>query len=153
MITIILDGRTDVHEYFRSSGIFDSERLNHTPLLAFMVSEDTVTVRIVARPTELLSLPDEILVMGQWTGKWHSDFFQFSVGQYRQHLEAKNELYRSAKNVVKTVGPKGGFQHLSFEYVNEQGITVPSSTSSRTEAERLLEIFVRNGIPVVIQNC
>lgn len=92
MIKIILNGRKDVHEYFRLSGVFDSERLNHTPLLVFTATGDTVTVCIVDKPTELLSLPDETLVMGQWRGQWHSDFFQFAVGQYRQYLESTNNL-------------------------------------------------------------
>ncbi|HEX5081912.1 MAG TPA: hypothetical protein VFY40_07700, partial [Blastocatellia bacterium] len=105
MIRVTLAGRTDIDEYFKLSGVFESERLTHTPLLVFITERDAVTVRIVDKPTDLLSFPDETPVMGQWPGQWRSDFFQFTVGQYRQHLATKLEPLKTARNVVKTVGP------------------------------------------------
>jgi hypothetical protein len=36
MIRITLAGRTDIDEYFKLSGVFESERLTHTPLLVFI---------------------------------------------------------------------------------------------------------------------
>lgn len=65
MIKIILDGRKDVEDYFKLSGVFDGERLTQTPLLAFISSDDAVTVRIIHRSDELLTLDDETPVMGQ----------------------------------------------------------------------------------------
>jgi hypothetical protein len=65
MIRITLAGRTDINEYFKLSGVFESERLTHTPLLVFVTDQDAVTVRIVDKPTDLLSFPDETPVMGQ----------------------------------------------------------------------------------------
>jgi hypothetical protein len=151
MIKITLAGRTDIDEYFKLSGVFESERLTHTPLLVFITDQDAVTVRIVDKPTDLLSFPDEIPVMGQWTGQWRSDFFQFTVGQYRQHLATKFEPLKTAQNVVKTVGPQGGFRRLSYQHVNEHGTIARAVTVSKTEAERLEMFFAKHDIPVKIE--
>jgi hypothetical protein len=151
MIRITMAGRTDIDEYFKLSGVFESERLTHTPLLVFITEQDAVTVRIVDKPTDLLSFPDETPVMGQWAGQWRSDFFQFTVGQYRQHLATKLEPLKTAQNVVKTVGPQGGLRRLSYEYVNERGTRVHTSTGSKPEAERLETFFAKHNIPVKIE--
>jgi len=151
MTRITLAGRTDIDEYFKLSGVFESERLTHTPLLVFIVGQDSLTVRIVDKATDLLSFPDETPVMGQWAGQWRSDFFQFTVGQYRQHLEAKLEPLKTAQNVVKTVGPQGGFRHLSYEYVNECGTLTHTGTGSKTEAERLEMFFAKHNIPIKLE--
>jgi hypothetical protein len=151
MIRITLAGRTNIGEYFKLSGVSESERLTHTPLLVFIAGQDTVTVLIIDKPTDLLSFPDETPVMGQWAGQWRSDFFQFTVGQYRQHLAAKLEPLKTAQNVVKMVGPQGGFRHLSYEYVNEQGTVAQASTGSKTEAERLEMFFAKHNIPIKIE--
>ncbi len=89
MTEIILPGRTDTQDYFQISGIFDFPKLAHTPFLVFTRSESKVEVHIVLNGRELLLYPDETQVMGQWNGKWRSDFFQFTVGQYRAFLEAR----------------------------------------------------------------
>ena len=86
MANLILAGRTDVDDYFRLSGIRESKKLVHTPLLVFIATEDTVQVHIVENPKDLLSYADETKVMGQWRGQWRSDFFRFTVGQLRQYL-------------------------------------------------------------------
>ena len=151
MVKIVLDGRKDINDYFKLSRVFESERLNHTPLLAFIASEDTVTVRIIDRPSELLALADETPVMGQWGGEWRSDYFQFTVGQYRQYVDAKYEPLKSARNVLKVVGPKGGFRSLSYEYVNEDGVVVHSGTGFKDEAERLEKFFASHNIPITIK--
>jgi hypothetical protein len=151
MTRITLAGRTDIDEYFKLSGVFERERLTHTPLLVFIADQDSVTVRIVDNPTDLLSLPDETPVMGQWAGQWRSDFFQFTVSHYRQYLFAKLEPLKTARNVVKTVGPQGGFRYLSYEYVNEQGTTAHAGTSSKAEAERLEVFFAKHNIPIKIE--
>jgi hypothetical protein len=152
MTKIILDGRVDIDAFFKCSGVFDSEWLNHTPLLVFTASEASVTVRIINKPNELLFLPDDTPIMGQWRGQWHSDYFQFTVGQYRLYAEAKYDLLKSAKNVIKYIGPKGGFRSLSYEYVNEHGAKASGSTSSKTEADRLEVFFAKHNIPVIQKN-
>ena len=151
MLKIILDGRTDTDDYFKLSGVFDSERLTHTPFLVFIPSEGTVTVRLIYKPDELVAFDDETPVMGQWRGEWRSDFFQFTVGKYRQYLEAKYEPLKTARNVVKRVGPQGGFRSLEYEYINEHGTSVHATTSVKAEAEQLEAFFARQSIPVTVE--
>lgn len=148
MVKMITAGRTDVDEYFRLSGVFDTERLTDTPLLVFQVADDAVEVKIIEKPTELLSFPDDTSVMGQWRGEWRSDFFQFKIGQYRKHIDIKLSSLKSAKNVVKNVGPRGGFRSLSYEYVSESGMTTYKSTSNKSEAQMLEDFFAQQGITV-----
>jgi hypothetical protein len=81
-------GRTDVVAYFESSGVREWSRLNHTPFLAFVARDDCVCVEIVDSAKKLLAYPDETPVMGQWKGQWSSDFFQFTVGDFRTHVNA-----------------------------------------------------------------
>lgn len=151
MIKIITDGRTDVEDYFRLSGIFDYEELNHTPLLVFIPSENTVKVRIVHKPIELLSLSDELQVMGQWRGEWRSDFFQFTIGQFIKYFESKYDHLKNARNVIKRVGQRGGFHSLSYEYMNEHGTITHSSNHSKAEAERLEDFFKKHNISIQIK--
>lgn len=86
-IDVLTNGRTDIQEYFQRSGIRDHKKLNHTPLLVFQIGDDTVEVRILDRADKLLEYPDDTKVMGQWRGEWRSDFFQFTVGQFREHID------------------------------------------------------------------
>lgn len=151
MIKVLTDGRTDVGDYFKLSGVFDYEELNHTPLLVFIVLDDVVKVQVVRKPMELLSLNDEIQVMGQWRGEWRSDFFQFTVGQFRKHFEAKYDHLKNARNIIKRVGKRGGFQSISYEYTNEHGTVSHSSNSSKAEAERLEDFFRKHNIPIQIE--
>jgi hypothetical protein len=81
-------GRTDVDEFFRLSGIRETKRLNHHPLLIFMVTGATVRVVIESDPRRLLEYPADTRVMAQWGGQWRSDFFQFTVGQFRDYVSA-----------------------------------------------------------------
>jgi len=60
----------------------------------------------------------------------------------------KWELLKLAKNVVRTVGPKGGFRHISYEYIDEHGTTSHVSNGDRQEAEKLVQFFQKYGIEV-----
>lgn len=151
MVKVITDGRTDLDDYFKLSGILDYEDLNHTPLLVFILSEDIVKVRIVHKPPELLSLNDDIQVMGQWRGEWRSDFFQFTVGQFRKHFESKYDHLKTARNVIKKVGKRGGFQSISYEYTDERGIIAHIVTSSKAKSETLEVFFKKYDIPIQIE--
>ena len=116
MINIILSGRTDVDQYFSNSGVLDAVQLTHTPFLVFELTGDTLHVRIVDSAKKLLAFADETPVMGQWKGDHRSDYFQFTVGQYRQYLDAKDAaLLKTVRHVVKSLGPLGGFRSLSYE--------------------------------------
>ncbi|NUQ05116.1 MAG: hypothetical protein HUU31_14620 [Anaerolineae bacterium] len=150
-IQIVTAGRKDVDEFFKLSDVFTAERLNHTPLLVFIATEDAVQVRLLDHAHDLLSLPDETSVMGQWRGTMHSDFFQFTVGQYRAYAEAALAPLKSATQVVKVVGRQGGIKRLSFEYIDERGIRVSKSVIGKAEIERLTLFFHAEGIPVALE--
>lgn len=64
------------------------------------------------------------------------------------HKKQMEEL-KSAQNVIKYVGPRGGFRHLSYEYTSMEGISRHVSNGFKSEAERLIEIFEQYGINVV----
>lgn len=85
---VITCGRRDLENYFELSGIFECEKLSHTPFLVFRIVEDTVHVRTADNARTLLGYPDDTQVMGQWPGKKRSDYFRFTVGQYREYITA-----------------------------------------------------------------
>lgn len=83
---VITKGRTDVEDYFRLSGIRESRKLKHTPFLIFVENDDNIEIQIIDGADQLLRFPDETKVMAQWAGQWRSDFFQFTVGQFRSYI-------------------------------------------------------------------
>jgi hypothetical protein len=74
------------HEYFRLSGIREHKKLGHSPFLVFLISNNTVEVRIVDNAKTLLDFADETQVMSQWRGQWRSDYFHFKVGDLRRYV-------------------------------------------------------------------
>lgn len=86
-IEIVTDGRTDLEGYFKLSGIRECKRLQHNPFLVFLVKDKKVTVVIIDRADELLAHPPETKVMAQWGGKYRSDFFQFTVGDFQKYIQ------------------------------------------------------------------
>ena len=84
---IKLTGRTDLNDYFSLSGIRETRRLSHHPFLIFIEDKNVVRVDIVDNAKELLTLPDTTKVMAQWGGKYSSDFFQFTVADFRKYIE------------------------------------------------------------------
>ena len=147
---IVTAGRKDVEDFFKLSDVFTAERLNHTPLIVFITTDGALQVRLLDHASELLSFPDATPVMGQWRGTMRSDFFQFTVGQYRAYAEAALAPLKSATQVVKIVGPQGGVKRLSFTYINE-GVRVSKSVSGKAEIERLTMFFYAEGIPVAVE--
>ena len=83
---VIASDRRDLDAYFRLSGIREYKRLTDTPFLAFVISGDTVKVKIVENAMALLEYPDATQVMSQWRGQWKSDYFQFNVGNLRRYI-------------------------------------------------------------------
>jgi len=73
-------GRTDLEDFWRLSGVCEDSRWPHHPALAFTNDE----VKICTKPQDLLLLPDDTPVMKQWAGRWSSDFFQFTVGDFKK---------------------------------------------------------------------
>jgi hypothetical protein len=54
-----------------------------------MTGDSVTEVRIIDNKEELLALPDETPVMSQWSGQWRSDFFHFTVGDFRKFINHK----------------------------------------------------------------
>ena len=76
--------RDDLEDYFKLSGIRECKKLVHHP---FIVIEKE-KVSIVNNPKNLLEgFADDVDVIGQWEGKWQSDFFYFKVGQFRKYIQ------------------------------------------------------------------
>jgi hypothetical protein len=150
-IQIVTAGRKDVDDFFKLSDVFTAQRLTHTPLIVFIVTEDAIQVRLLDHAHELLAFPDETPVMGQWQGTLRSDFFQFTVGQYRAYTEVALAPLKSATQVVKVIGPQGGVKRLSFEYIDERGVRILKSVIGKAAIERLTLFFNAEGIPVAVE--
>lgn len=63
------------------------------------------------------------------------------------HEKRMAEL-KSARNVVKYVGPRGGFR---YEYTSDDGVTTYASKGFKSDADKLIEIFEQYGINVEIR--
>ena len=57
--------------------------------------------------------------------------------------QKKWEQLKEATDVVRYVGPKGGFKYLGYQYPGGH-----TSTTSRDEADKLIEFFRQHGISV-----
>jgi hypothetical protein len=85
-VRIVTAGRRDLGDLFRIH-ISSARELPLAPLLVFVEGEDgVVRVRIVKQPAEMLNHSDATPVMAIWPGKHRSDYFQFTVGEYREFL-------------------------------------------------------------------
>jgi len=65
--------------------------------------------------------------------------------------EEKREDLKTARNVVQTMGPRGGFRCLSYEYDSRLGGVNHIATASREEAEELIELFKTYNIEVTVK--
>lgn len=61
------------------------------------------------------------------------------------------EELKSATEVVKFIGPRGGFRYLSYTYTDSNGIQIQTSNGFRKDADKLIDFFERNGIEIVIK--
>ena len=77
-------GRAPDADFWRLFGpTLLKQRLTHTPILAFRVSDHAVKVEVYDRARDVLALPDDTSLMVQWRGQWRSDWFQLTVGELR----------------------------------------------------------------------
>lgn len=93
--------------------------------------------------------------MGQWQGNYRSDFFQFTVGDYRPYADAKKKQWEkrllSARHVVKRIGRQGGLRSFSYECTAEEGYTLHASTAFAAEVRELEAFFNQHGIPIRVE--
>jgi len=100
-----------------------------------------------------VSINDEVLLLGVWTGKYSTHLFVIdpavALEQLRhQTKSAYFEQIRSATNVTKAYGPRGGFRYLSFSYTDNSGKQVRSSIRSKADAGEIEAVFKEQGIPI-----
>jgi hypothetical protein len=58
------------------------------------------------------------------------------------------EEYKSAIDITKRVGPKGGFKSLSFTYTDISGKTIHYSIGFKQEAEKVIEYFLELNLEI-----
>lgn len=79
--------RKDNERYFKLSGIRETKQLSHTPFMIFRELEDVVVELCHNAKALLENYPDETKVLAQWKGQWSSDFFSFTVGEFREYVK------------------------------------------------------------------
>jgi hypothetical protein len=113
MAKIITAGRTDTKDFFEKSGNFDTGvKLVHTPFLVFLEGENAIHVQIAETVERLLIFPDEAPVMAQWQGNDRSDFFRFTVGDYRSYAEEKKKRAEEQKKRLEALFNRQGFSTM-----------------------------------------
>jgi hypothetical protein len=114
MVKLTLAGRTDLEDFFES-GVFSSGTSRHHPFLVFVVKKNDVSIVLANSVNQLLQFPDETKVMAQWQGQWSSDFFQFTIGDYKKYHSSKFDEWKNVRDVVKITGPRGKFHEFTFQ--------------------------------------
>jgi len=86
LVSIELDGRTDLTDLFAISDVLSRSKKDHYPFLVFIECEQSVKVSIYKEIDALIdsSLDDSTKIMIQWAGQWRSDFFQFTLGDLKK---------------------------------------------------------------------
>lgn len=96
--------------------MYESESLN-PPVTALLVKEGKPVTEQVIYPEALLrDYPDDTKVIGVLRTEFRSLQVEFTVGEYRELVKQRDEKLllrlKTAKSVVKRVGPRGGFRSL-----------------------------------------
>ncbi len=60
----------------------------------------------------------------------------------------EREALKTATDVEIVVGPRGGFRHISYSYIDKSGITCHCSQGSKEAAMELIKIFSEYGIHI-----
>jgi hypothetical protein len=84
-------GQTDA--ILSRSGLLSRPTLAHTPFLVFEADPNVPGLRVVIcrTVTDVLRFDDDMAVMLQWPGEKRSDWFHFTVGDLRAHLNRQAE--------------------------------------------------------------
>lgn len=64
---------------------------------------------------------------------------------YLKESEERRKEYlmelKTSNNIIKYIGPRGGFKYLSFKYISKDGTRIYTSIAFKNKAEELLKIF------------
>jgi len=116
---VITSGRKANDEFFEGG----LEGGKSYPFLIFSQKECTVEVVQTTKVTEVLSYPDETMVMKQWPGEWRSDFFQFSVGEmrdFREKQKAEEDFLHLIESVNAKVNRMGRVEKVDIVYLDHK---------------------------------
>ncbi|WP_145412725.1 hypothetical protein [Paenibacillus xylanexedens] len=59
------------------------------------------------------------------------------------------EEFKSAKDITKYIGPRGGFKGLSFKYTTLEGNVVNYSNGFKQESEEIIQYFKDLGLSII----
>lgn len=93
MPNVMTNGRPDLEHFFSRSKFEDPDVLRHHQILLFRVEYDDVEVMIIKDANDLLLYSDDTKCMAQWPGAKRSDWFKFTVGDYKNHLNVTVPQY------------------------------------------------------------
>lgn len=117
---VIASGRKATDEFFEQG----LEGGVSYPFLILSQEGHTVEVVQTTKVTEVLSYPDETMVMKQWPGKWRSDFFQFSVGEMREFRESQKAEDVSFLPLIESVNARvnrlGRVENVEIVYLDHK---------------------------------
>jgi len=75
--------------------------------------------------------------------------------EYLKCIAENNKIFleelKTATDIVKSVGPKGGFKYLSYKCTSIDGTNRSVSTALKKEADKLLNIFFEYNLNVKIE--
>lgn len=96
--------RHDDPHLFERSHVLDGSEAMHSPYLVIFElpwgtesNEPVTSVSQVRDIVDLLEYADSAIVLWQWPGKSRSDFFRFTVGEFRAARDAKHAAARQAR--------------------------------------------------------
>lgn len=87
--------RHESADFWDLSGVLRNSEAAHYPFIVMRQTGDDVEVTTVKNVVDLLQHPDETAVLWQWRGQYRSDFFAFTVGQFREHWTAVRDAIRN----------------------------------------------------------
>lgn len=81
--------RTGIQDYFSQSGVMGYSELKHTPFVVF----NGKSVELCFNAKSLIeNYKPNTDVIGQWTGKWRSDFFKFKVKDVIEYFNRSKQI-------------------------------------------------------------
>lgn len=92
MKIVFVNVRSENAALFAESDVLQWAKLTLTPLVAFIPVEGGIEVRIIEEVNEVFALDPATPMMVSWPGKWKSDFFHFTAGEW---AAAKDALMKS----------------------------------------------------------
>lgn len=82
--------RSDLNDFFKLSGVMQGDNKHSNIIVLEVVNDKLVLVEIPKESmASLLNRPDDTIIIARWPGKWRSDCFRFSVGQWKEWMKGQ----------------------------------------------------------------